>query len=117
MTRLEIILSATLFVSVILNIGIMLYARGTLLRLLSISEELGDLQQMVNAFTTHLNDLYSLEMFYGDDVLASLLDHAASFNEQMETFEYIYTLTESEKVPDEEAEEPEEEPQDDDETP
>jgi hypothetical protein len=117
MTRLEVILSATLFVSFLFNVGVVLYARATLLRLLSISEELGDLQQMINAFTTHLSDIYNLEMFYGDQSLASLLDHAASFSEQMETFEYIYTLTEPEKDPDVEDEESEEELLDDDETP
>tara|TARA_R110002020_G_scaffold44161_6_gene127637 strand:+ start:33017 stop:33325 length:309 start_codon:yes stop_codon:yes gene_type:complete len=95
-------------------VGVVLYARATLLRLLSISEELGDLQQMINAFTKHLSDLYNLEMFYGDQSLAALLDHAASFNEQMETFEYIYTLTETEKDPDVQTEESEEEPLDDD---
>jgi hypothetical protein len=101
MTRLEIILSASLLLSVILNVGVTLYARATILRLLSISEELGDLQDMINSFTTHLDDVYSLEMFYGDQTLANLLDHASSFNEQMQTFEYIYTLTMTDAVDDE----------------
>ena len=33
-------------------------------------------------------------MFYGDATLEHLLNHAVSFNEQLETFEYIYSLTE-----------------------
>ena len=32
-------------------------------------------------------------MFYGDETLAGLMEHAISFNEQLETFEYIYSLT------------------------
>lgn len=32
-------------------------------------------------------------------MLAHLLDHAASFNEQMQTFEYIYTLTDAVEEP------------------
>ena len=113
MSRLEIILSASLLFSVVLNIGVIAYARSAIVRLLSISEELGDLQNMVDMFTTHLNDVYNLEMFYGEPVLANLLDHAASFNEQMQTFEYIYTLTDAtdEEPPDEEP--PEEENLDD----
>lgn len=99
MSRLEVILSACLFLSVLLNIGIIVYARAAIVRLLSISEELGDLQNMVNSFTTHLDDVYNLEMFYGEPVLAHLLDHAASFNEQMQTFEYIYTLTDAVEEP------------------
>jgi len=34
-----------------------------------------------------------MEMFYGDETLKSLMEHAISFNEQLETFDYIYSLT------------------------
>ena len=37
-----------------------------------------------------------MEMFYGDQTLQSLMDHAKSLNEQLTTFEYIYSLTEDE---------------------
>ena len=97
MSRLEIILSALLTVSVILNIGIFVYARSALAHLLFVSEELGDLQQMVNSFSEHLDSVYSLESFYGDQTLKNLLDHAISFNRQLETFEFIYSLTESDQ--------------------
>jgi len=95
MTRLEMILSAVLLFSVILNIGLIYYVKGAIVRLLTISEELGDLQQMINSFAAHAKTVYELEMFYGDDTLAHLLEHAVSFNEQLETFEYIYSLTEN----------------------
>ena len=97
MTRLEIILSAVLSFSVLLNIGLIYYARGTIVRLLTISEELGDLQQMINSFAMHTKSVYELEMFYGDDTLSHLLEHAVSFNEQLETFEWVYSLTENDK--------------------
>ena len=96
MTRLEIVLSAILAVSVVLNIGLFIYARAVVVRLLSIAEELWDLQQMIDSFAEHINQVYELEMFYGDQTLESLLNHAISFNEQLETFEHIYTLTEEE---------------------
>jgi hypothetical protein len=94
MSRLEIILSAVLTLSVLFNIGVFVYARAAIVRLLSVSEELGDFQEMVNSFTSHLKVVYELETFYGDPTLQHLLEHAVSFNEQMDTFEYIYTLTE-----------------------
>ena len=52
---------------------------------------------MVNSFSEHLQSIYELEMFYGDDTVRSLLDHALSFNEQLETFEYIYSLTQEQQ--------------------
>ena len=114
MSRLEIILSASLVVSLIFNVGLAVFTRAAIIRLLSISEELGDLQNMINSFTRHLDDIYSLEMFYGDEVINSLLDHASSFSEQMETFEYIYTLTEADRLNSEQAEVDEEKEPDDD---
>lgn len=96
MSRLEIILSILLMISVFFNISLVVYTRGAIIRLLSISEELGDFQQMVNAFAKHLKAVYELDMFYGDETLQGLLDHAVSFNEQLDTFEYIYSLTEEE---------------------
>jgi hypothetical protein len=77
--------------------------------LLQVSEELGDLHQMVNAFADHAKSVYELESFYGDTTLQHLLQHAISFSEQLETFEYIYSLTEEEEPIQEEMETDEEE--------
>jgi hypothetical protein len=93
MTQLEISLLAITAVSIFLNVGLVLYSRGVVVRLLSISEEIGDIQEMVNAFAGHLKVVYELDSFYGDETLKSLLHHAISFNEQLETFEYIYSFT------------------------
>jgi len=97
MSRLEMILTAILAFSLLFNVGLMIYARGVIIRLLSVSEELGDLQQMINSFAIHLKSVYELEMFYGDETLAGLVEHAISFNEYIETFEYIYSLTAAEE--------------------
>tara|TARA_R110002020_G_scaffold130148_1_gene291267 strand:- start:18898 stop:19257 length:360 start_codon:yes stop_codon:yes gene_type:complete len=94
MNRLELILSAVATLSLLLNIGLFLYARAAIVRLLSVSEELSDLQIMVNAFAQHLKAVYELDSFYGDETLHGLLEHAIAFNEQMDTFDYIISLTE-----------------------
>jgi len=101
MSRLELILSAILTLSILFNVAIFIYAREAIIKLVSISEELGDLQTMTNSFSNHVASIYSLEMFYGDATLQSLLEHAESFNEQLETFEYIYSLTEDTEVAEE----------------
>ena len=102
MSRLEIILSAICALSIALNIGIFVYTRAVITRLLFVSEELGDLQNMIDAFAKHIKSVYDLEMFYGDITLEHLLNHAVSFNEQLETFEYIYSLTEEAAIETEE---------------
>ena len=98
MTRLEIIIGGILLFSLLLNVSLIIYVRGAIVRLLSISEELGDLQQMINSFANHVKSVYEMEMFYGDETLSHLVEHAVSFNEQLETFEYIYSLTEADDV-------------------
>lgn len=90
MSRLEIILSAIMFISIVLNIGLIVYARNIIEKLFAVSNELYDLGKMVDSFTEHIESVYELEMFYGDQTLQYLLDHARSFNEQMDTFEFIY---------------------------
>tara|TARA_Y100001937_G_scaffold125827_1_gene193517 strand:- start:14577 stop:14912 length:336 start_codon:yes stop_codon:yes gene_type:complete len=99
MSRLEIILSAFLILSVIINVGLVVYVRAAIARLLLVSEELGDLQDMINSFLDHTKNVYEMEMFYGDQTLQSLLQHARDFSSQMESFEFIYSLTDEEEAP------------------
>ena len=62
---------------------------------------------MIDSFTQHLQSVYELEMFYGDETLGHLMEHAESFNEQMGTFEHVYGLvvTEDDTPTEEEPEE------------
>lgn len=94
MTNLETILSVIFVLSIVLNVGLIYYVRTAIVRLLSISEEMYDFKEMVDNFANHLERVYELEMFYGDETLGGLMEHAKSFNEQLETFEYIYGLIE-----------------------
>ena len=63
MSRLEIIISILLTISVLINVGVFAYARAAITRLLAVSEELGDLQEMVNSFAGHLQAVYELDSF------------------------------------------------------
>ena len=94
MTSLEITLTIILAISLIGNVALFAYARAAIVRLLSIAEELYDLKDMSESLAEHLQSVYELEMFYGDETLGGLMEHARSFAEQQETFEYIYGLIE-----------------------
>ena len=93
MSRLELILIAITTLSVLFNIFITGYTRKAITELLSIYEELGDIQEMVSSFASHVKGVYEMEMFYGDETLNALMNHAISFGEQLESFEYIYSLS------------------------
>ncbi len=96
MSRLELILSAIATLSILINIGLFIYARNVVSKLFFVSNELYDLGNMVDVFTNHLESIYEMEMFYGDETLGGLIEHARSFNEQMETFEFIYDYADAE---------------------
>ena len=79
MSKLEITLSLILAVSLIMNVGLVVYAKAAISRLVLISEELGDLQDMINSFLDHIEQVYQTEMFYGDQTLQALVEHANGF--------------------------------------
>ena len=90
MTKLEIILLCISIISMLINLGVFAYARSAISQLLLVSEELGDLKSMIDSFATHSKEVYEMEMFYGDQTLQALMDHARSFREYMEEFDFIY---------------------------
>tara|TARA_B100000242_G_scaffold276166_1_gene231816 strand:- start:1347 stop:1679 length:333 start_codon:yes stop_codon:yes gene_type:complete len=96
MTNLELTLTIILALSLIGNVALAVYARAAIVRLLSVAEELYDLKDMSDSLLSHLQSVYELEMFYGDETLGSLMNHARSYTDQFETFEYIYSLIEDE---------------------
>ena len=96
MSRLELTLTAITTLSILINIGFFIYARNVVSKLFFISNELYDLGNMIDVFTNHLESIYEMEMFYGDETLGGLIEHARSFNEQMDTFEFIYDYADAE---------------------
>ena len=97
MSRLEMALSLILIVSMIINIVLFVYSRNVTARLSMIADEIGDLRRAATAFASHVRDVYGLEMFYGDQTLQSLMDHAVAFREYMGEFDYVYLLDEQEQ--------------------
>ena len=52
------------------------------------------LREEMEEYQIHLKSLYEMEMFYGDETLGFLVQHAQDLAEQFEMFEQIFTLTE-----------------------
>jgi len=97
MTELEVILTCVSFVGIAMASMMFLYARTAISKLLYVSGELADLKLMVDSFANHVEQVYNLEMYYGDETLEHLVAHSRSFNEQLSTFEFIYSLTQEEQ--------------------
>ena len=82
-----------LVLSVLINGLLMWYIRKMLTKLLFVSDSIGDLLRSAQAFSSHLNGLHEMEMYYGDETLGSLIRHSKEVVESIKEFEGIYTLT------------------------
>ena len=90
MSRLEMVLSLILLVSLGINVILFVYSRNVAQKLVMISTEIDDMRTAAASFAKHVKAVYELEMFYGDQTLQALMDHARSFREYMEEFDIIY---------------------------
>ena len=71
-----IILVLVLMASLVLNAKcICIYKRATK-QVLFLEEEVEEITAAIANFTNHLKVVYEMEMFYGDETLRYLLDHA-----------------------------------------
>jgi len=73
-----------------INALLFVYSRNVAQKLVMISEEIDDLRAAAGGFAEHVKKVYELEAFYGDQTLQALMDHARSFREYMDEFDFIY---------------------------
>ena len=90
MSRLEMILSLILILSLGINALLFVYSRNVAQRLVLISNEIDDMRAAAASFAAHVKRVYEVATFYGDQTLQALMDHARSFREYMDEFDFIY---------------------------
>ena len=105
MIRISMVLGMVLAFSMTVNVVLFLYSRNITRKLARIGNEIADLRDAITSFASHVKSVYELEMFYGDQTLQSLMDHARSFRDYMEEFDYIYIIEEQEQDDQEKEEE------------
>jgi hypothetical protein len=71
-----------------------------------VASNIDEIMSALENFENHLETLYEMETFYGDETLHSVLMHAKGITEFLSEFEDIYEL--SDELPDETEEEQEE---------
>lgn len=71
-----VILVISLLFSIIINIFSLWYSWKSLLQSTYYEEELREVVEAVRNFTNHLEIVSEMEMFYGDETLRHLLEHA-----------------------------------------
>ena len=89
---LTIWLALSLTLSVGINIFLFWYLRKVINKLMFVSENLSDLVEIIKNYQKHLKQVYSLEMFYGDETLEFLMQHANGLIDILKDYEDVYTI-------------------------
>jgi len=79
-------LTITLLMSLGCNLLALIYIRDILGRLGWLTQNLGNLTQLMIGFQTHIKGVHGLQKFYGDEDLKLLVQHTSDLIEVMEDY-------------------------------
>ena len=68
------------------------YIRYLLKRLVFFAENIDNLREEVEEYSVHLESLYEMEMFYGDETIKGMIEHTKHILNRIEDFEEFYSL-------------------------
>ena len=93
MTTLQILITF-LVLSVALNVVAFWFVRNLLTKLLFVSSNLGEVNEVMQKFAEHLDAVHGMETFYGDQTLQGLLQHSELVVQMLGEFDEIYQIAE-----------------------
>ena len=82
--EISILLGALLAISVGMNIVLLRLASWQAKDLTSVSDNIGELVEIIENYRRHLKKVYELDAFYGDETLQFLLRHTTAVHELLE---------------------------------
>ena len=90
--------SAILFLLVLLGI-LFWFIKRLVNDLSSATEDVEEILVSLKQFSSHINSIHELPMFYGEPVLGSLIKHSKEFVEEVEAFveKYSYSAPDDEE--------------------
>ena len=78
-------------ISAIVNMISLFYIRWLIKTIAVINEDIESVTNLIAEFATHTQQVYELEMFYGDETLRSLLAHSQDVTKQIVDFKIKYS--------------------------
>ena len=86
----KVSIDVPIFIALIISLGCnliaVIYIRDLLGRLNWITLNLSVLEELIKSYQKHLSDMYSLEQFYGDNEIKTLISHTADLVEVLEDY-------------------------------
>jgi hypothetical protein len=91
-------------ISVLVNITFLLYVRWLLINFKVLGSEIQNASLLVGEYTEHVESIYELEMFYGDETLKGMVEHGQELIKTLNEIDFILNQ-EEEGEDDEDSEE------------
>tara|TARA_R110000824_G_scaffold55540_2_gene152922 strand:- start:374 stop:787 length:414 start_codon:yes stop_codon:yes gene_type:complete len=95
-----------LALSFLVNVFLIWYARNASSRLTVVASNIDEIMTVLSNFENHLETIYEMETYYGDETLYAILRHAKAMADFLSGFTDIYEL--AEELPEQTEEEREE---------
>jgi len=86
-----------LIISFAINLFFVWYVYNLLKKLLFVSDNIGDFLDDLQTYSEHVENVYNMETYYGDETINNLLEHSKEIVEEIKAYEEIYTLLEEEQ--------------------
>lgn len=81
-----------LFLAAAIIITLLWYIRTLINKITDINEEIESLFNKFNDFSGHMEDIYSLEMFYGDETLEGMIKHSRNILDEINFYRQKFYL-------------------------
>ena len=92
-----ILIVVLLIISVTLNVMLVWYIKRLIQEFKYMSGNVDQTSESLNVFVEHLEKLYELETYYGDETLKRLIEHSKDMLEEIKGFETVISLINKEE--------------------
>ena len=76
-------------ISFVVNTFLLYYIRWLLTSFKELQVDVESTETMIKNFVLHIDSIYELEMFYGDETLKLLLDHGKEITEKLSEIDFL----------------------------
>ena len=84
-------LSWILSVTFLITIGLLVwYIKNLIARVYFYVEDIKSIKKLIKEYYKHIETLHSMEMFYGDPTLESLMEHTKFLTKELKSFENVF---------------------------
>ena len=86
-----------LIISAVINLFFVWSIYNLLKKLLFVSDNMEDFLDTLQNYSEHIERVYNMETYYGDETINQLLEHSKEIVKEIKAYEEIYTLLEQQE--------------------